>query len=322
MGVGEAMRGVPTYALYGEPAAREGTDFLHCETIEARSRLHDFRIRPHRHEQLFQMLFLSGGEGEATIDGAQAGLPPPCLALVPAFVVHGYAFSNTVEGLVLTLYQDQLAAILRTGPEALGSLAAPHILALAGQQDAARTIAASLQSVAAEFAGAAAGRAAMMQAHLAVALLTADRARTTLACRGAEPPPRGLGHVVRFRQMIDRDFRAHVPIAQYARRLGMTDVHLRRLCREHLGATPLAALNARVVLEARRLLVFSTLGVKEVAAATGFTDEAYFSRFFLRETGLSPTAFRATQRMTGQPPPAAPPPRSAARRPATGRSAV
>ncbi|MDQ2804989.1 MAG: helix-turn-helix transcriptional regulator [Pseudomonadota bacterium] len=101
----------------------------------------------------------------------------------------------------------------------------------------------------------------------------------------------------------------------------MTPVHLRRLCRDHLGTTPLGAVNARIVLEAKRLLVFSSLEVKEVAAAVGFADHAYFSRFFQRETGLAPTAFRATRRMTG-PPPSAGPPRSADRPPATGRSAA
>ncbi len=291
------MRQVPFYALYGEPATRQASDLLHCETIEARSRLHDFRIRPHRHEQLFQMLFLSGGSGEAVLDGMPAALSPPCLALVPPFVVHGYAFSTNVEGLVVTVYQHQVEAVLRACPEALRSLGSARVLALDGQPDTARMIATSLAAVAHEFAGQVTGRAAMMEAHLAVAWLAAHRARAQPPMPG-EAPPRGLGHVIRFRRMVDRDFATRAPIEGYARRLGVTEAHLRRLCQEHLGTTPLAALNARVALEARRLLEFTTLDVKQVAGAVGFADDAYFCRFFRRESGLAPSAFRAMRRTT------------------------
>ncbi len=288
-------REVPTYALYGEPATREATDSLHCETIEARSRLHDFRIRPHRHERLTQILYLSGGEGEAVFDGVRATLQPPCLLLVPPLVVHGYAFSNTVEGLVLTLYQQRAEHILRDKPDVLEGLGSPRVVELHGQPEAARIVAFSLAAIAAEFAGHAPGRTAMMEALLAVVWLAAHRVQSA----AASMPSRGFGHIVRFRQMIERDFAGRLPIEHYARRLGLTEVHLRRLCQEHLATTPLATLNARVTLEARRLLEFSALDVKEVAAATGFTDDVYFSRFFQRETGLTPTAFRARRRTTG-----------------------
>ena len=291
------MRQVPFYALYGEPATRQAADFLHCETIEARSRLHDFRIRPHRHEQLFQMLFLSGGSGEATFDGVPTTLSPPCLALVPPFVVHGYGFSTDVEGLVVTVYQHRVEAILRACPDAVRSLGSPRALALAGQTDAAPTIATSLAALAREFGGHAAGRATMMEAQLATTWVAAFRAPAAPAETG-EAPPKGLGHMVRFRRMIERDFASRAPIERYARRLGMTEVHLRRLCQEHFGTTPLAALNARVVLESKRLLEFTTLDVKQVAGAVGFTDDAYFCRFFRRESGLTPSAFRAMRRTT------------------------
>ena len=79
----------------------------------------------------------------------------------------------------------------------------------------------------------------------------------------------------------------------------MTPVHLRRLRHAHLGTSPMGVLNARAMLEARRLLVFSALDISEIAVATGFNDHAYFSRFFRRASGLSPTAFRARQRRMG-----------------------
>ena len=54
--------------------------------------------------------------------------------------------------------------------------------------------------------------------------------------------------------------------------------------------------NARVVHEAQRDLVYSSLSVKQVAADLGFDDEAYFGRFFKKHTGHRPTEFRVMAR--------------------------
>jgi AraC family transcriptional activator of pobA len=64
------MHGVPTYALYGEQVTDRQHDWLHWETIQSRSSLHRYRIAPHRHEQFFQILSLTGGCGQVTLDGA------------------------------------------------------------------------------------------------------------------------------------------------------------------------------------------------------------------------------------------------------------
>lgn len=315
------MLQVPTYALYGEVAAQGDAEFLHCETIEARSRRHDFRIRPHRHEQFFQLLLLTGGAGEVAFDGIRAVLTPPCLVLLPSLVVHDFLFSNDVGGLVLTLYERHLATLLRGDHQAAALLAGPLVVPLARDRTAARTIAGSLAAVAAEFAGRAPGRLGMIEAHLAVALLAACRAHLAAPSLSPGTQVPGVAHVARFRQLVDSHFRTHLAVEDYASKLGVTPVHLRRLCRRHLGATPLGAINARLLLEARRLLVFTSLGVKEVAAALGFADHAYFSRFFRRGTGRSPTAFRATLQTTPLAA-ASVPRRPAGARPATGRSAA
>lgn len=292
------MLDVPTYDLYGEPGARQDADFLHCETIEDRSRLHDYRIAAHRHDQLLQLLFLAEGSGDVSLDGVRSALVPPCLVIVPATVVHGFSFSNIVTGLVLTLYQSHLEGILHTTPQAAQAVRSPAVLLLSGQTEAARAIADALKAIAVEFTGHAAGRLAIIEAHLAIVAIMIHRACLVTPAADSLAGRRGRTHAVRFREMIDRDFQARATVDDYARRLGVTPVHLRRLCREHLGTTPLGALNARAILEAKRLLVFSSLDVKQIAASIGFDDPAYFSRFFQRATGLAPSAFRARRHTT------------------------
>ncbi len=50
------------------------------------------------------------------------------------------------------------------------------------------------------------------------------------------------------------------------------------------------------MLEAKRSLIYTTLPVSKIAFDLGFNDPAYFSRFFAARAGLSPAAFRRTNR--------------------------
>jgi AraC family transcriptional activator of pobA len=107
--------------------------------------------------------------------------------------------------------------------------------------------------------------------------------------------------IERFRTLLDERWHERLPVAGYAQALGVTAGQLTRVCREMLGLSTLDAINARVVHEAQRELVYSSLSIKQVAAELGFDDEAYFGRFFKKHTGQRPTEFRtmAQRRLAG-----------------------
>ena len=81
--------------------------------------------------------------------------------------------------------------------------------------------------------------------------------------------------------------------AALAATLGITPTQLNRVCHQVLGHSALGVLHGRLVLEAQRDLAYTTLSVKQIALGLGFADAAYFSRFFLRQTGHTPSAWRA-----------------------------
>ena len=65
-------------------------------------------------------------------------------------------------------------------------------------------------------------------------------------------------------------------------------------CKEVLGCTPSTLIHERVLLDAKRHLTYSKASASEIAYDLGFSDSAYFSRFFKRQTGMSPIEFRRT----------------------------
>jgi AraC family transcriptional activator of pobA len=292
------MRRIPTYSLYGELKDSSQADWVHCETIQARSRLHNYEIQPHRHENLFQILHLAGGRAEIVLDGRGSILGGPSIVAIPPMVVHGYTFSPDVEGTVVTLFENRLSHVLRTMGEIESTFRQVQVACLANHPDIAGSIAVDIAALAAEFDGRAPARLGAIEARLALVLVTLHRLKGLPAGHPPGRSERALQHALRFRQLVDREFRAHKPIEEYAHRLGLTPAHLTRICREHLGVSALGVVHERIVLEAKRYLTFTSMSAKEIASALAFEDPSYFTRFFKKKTGIAPLAYRALQRGT------------------------
>ena len=81
-------------------------------------------------------------------------------------------------------------------------------------------------------------------------------------------------------------------VEEYASALGMSSGQLRRICQEVLEMSPLQIINSRLIHIAQRDLAYSSLSVQQIAYVLGFQDAAYFSRFFRKFTGLTPTILR------------------------------
>lgn len=270
---------IPTYALYGETDSRH--DWLHWETIQSRSRLYDYRIAPHRHEQLFQVLSLTGGRGEVTLDGTPFELRPRTIVVVPALTVHAYSFSRNVAGIVVTMMERDLASLGVELPEAQTMPGSP-------------VLSAALESLIAEADHPGASHDAAMRAYLTLLLIALARHRRHAA--PAAEADRSRLHAQAFRQLVARRFRQTRRIGDYAADIGISQTHLNRICRQVLGASALAIIERRIALEARRQLLFSSLSIKQIGADLGYDDPAYFTRFVTRSLGASPAAIRRAAR--------------------------
>lgn len=102
--------------------------------------------------------------------------------------------------------------------------------------------------------------------------------------------------VSRFLDLIDRDVTRRSRIADYARKLAVTPGHLSVLCTQYLGRRAKRVLDDTVLARAQRMLLYTDDTTGRIAASLGFADPSYFSRFFRRETGLTPTEFRQTRK--------------------------
>lgn len=97
---------------------------------------------------------------------------------------------------------------------------------------------------------------------------------------------------LRFRKMVEQEYQHLHTVQDYADRLNVAVRTLNRSVNQCSGKSPLVFINDRIILEAKRLVRYSNLMMKEIAFELGYEDPSYFVKFFKRQTGYLPSDFR------------------------------
>ncbi|MFY7814146.1 MAG: helix-turn-helix domain-containing protein, partial [Chryseobacterium taeanense] len=80
--------------------------------------------------------------------------------------------------------------------------------------------------------------------------------------------------------------------APYADMLNLSPNYLNTLIKEQLALSAGRFIKNRVILEAERLLLHTTLSVTEISYELGFTDNSHFGKYFKSVKNTSPNAYR------------------------------
>ena len=293
---------VPTYGLYGEENAGYGDFWIHSESIESRSQVYDWEIRPHRHDAFFQILHIRSGDGELLSGDDILALGAGSVVTVPPGTSHGFRFSSDIDGHVLTFLASRLPA---PGSGIISLMDRPRAMRLeiAGEGGSGKTggledtvvIRELLVRITDEVAAGFGGRSDFVQACV-VAVLTLI-ARLDVVGEGHDQAAgRDMVRLESLQDLIGLHFREQLPIEFYAHKLGLTTTHLNRIVRRLTGHSVGRLINNRIMEEARRDLVFTSMTVQQIAYELGFSDPAYFNRFFSRQLGMTPKAYRGLER--------------------------
>jgi AraC family transcriptional regulator, transcriptional activator of pobA len=296
IGVFDMVQSVPTFSLYGDAHSDVAHEFVHIEEISARSAARNWQIDAHRHQGLFQLLFVFSGTARVLLDSEERDYASPLAVIIPPGVIHAFKFMPKTEGYVLTLDEAGLAGMAGAGddaPQMFAALQSQAEVTQFGREGGAlvKQVRGLLEQIAAEFANPGLASARMFVWLVRALLLL--MVREQLARRGGDASEeRHAGLFKRFRQLVEAHYREHWPVQRYAQELNLTENRLNRLCRREAGSTAFNLIQARLLLEARRKLVFTAMPVSQLAYELGFSDPAYFNRFFKKVAGTAPGAFR------------------------------
>ena len=95
---------------------------------------------------------------------------------------------------------------------------------------------------------------------------------------------------------IEREHARDLSLSEVAGHIGVTPNYLSRLFALHSDASFTSALNRARVEHAKRLFLNGSTSVHAVGEQVGFTSDTYFIRVFKKQTGMTPSEFRALKR--------------------------
>jgi AraC family transcriptional regulator, transcriptional activator of pobA len=95
-----------------------------------------------------------------------------------------------------------------------------------------------------------------------------------------------------FRILIRKNYKTLKSPSEYAEMLTISRGYLTEVVREVTGKPAQHWIHHEILIEAKRLLAFTHLTVKEIAYELGYSDHTYFSRLFSKIENQSPSEFR------------------------------
>ena len=283
---------IPVYSLQSFSSPERKSQQFQVEVFDAKRH---FSVKyPHRHD-FFEVLYLQKGSGFHVIDGNKYEIKPPCVFFMSPGQAHKLELSNDVEGFIF-IFTSDFYLINRSNPNSLIEFPFFYTihqdnppLVLNNETDI-RFLERLFRQGIAEIENTGEYTLELLRSILDLILNTCAsryQVNENLLNKG-----KGQILVKQFFHLIEENSQKKLLLSDYARLIGVTPNHLTQTVKLLTGKTSSQIIKAKQLLEIKRMLFHTNLSVSEIANQLNFEDQSYFTKFFKRETGLTPLQYR------------------------------
>ena len=99
---------------------------------------------------------------------------------------------------------------------------------------------------------------------------------------------------LQFAELVEQHFKSLRKVNDYLDLMGISDKNLSKALQTVTGKTPKQFIDDRILLEAKRLLVYSNDSIKEITFMLGFDEPSNFTKYFYKNTNINPAQFRTS----------------------------
>jgi AraC family transcriptional activator of pobA len=284
---------VPKVRLYVERADPQETWFVNVGHVTEGGRRW---TAPHAHPAYGQVIYVRVGQGTINLEGSVIPFQGPCALLLPNDCVHGLEYTVDVDRWVVTIEDTYLKQVNAKLPEFSQLWSGPRVIGLGYAEDSGAHFGDLVRQLQYESRSRTIGHVIGTEALLTQLLLILIRGLRSDQIEQEGATRNAIRLTDRFRELVRDHYRDNLRLQDYASMMAVSATQLRAACIAATGMSPTKMIHARLVTEAKRSLIFSDMTIEQIAYALGFVDSAYFTRFFRREAGQSPSQFRAQAR--------------------------
>jgi AraC family transcriptional regulator, transcriptional activator of pobA len=284
-------RKIPVYPLSDYSGGMTLTSEIFVGTFEESIQQRPNRLTIHRHNY-FELFFLEG-KGEHFNDFEVYKIETPTIVCVSPGQVHFWENKESLRGPMICFTQEFAEKYASADYSLLQHrfwfpAGNPPVIPVSKEQ--ARDIAMLLDEIQREFKAGAEGSDRIVRLLLQLILLKMNR--LYLAGNVTQGSRREAELVRNFLVKLEHNLGVASSVSSYAALLSVSPETLSETVKKETGKTPGTLIRERVLLEAKRLLLHTSLNVSEIAYQLLFKDPSYFNRFFRRSTGNTPAEFR------------------------------
>lgn len=283
---------IPVYSLQAFSSPERRSQQFQVEVFDAKRH---FQVKyPHRHD-FFEVLFLLHGSGLHVIDSNKYEIKPPCMFFLSPGQAHKLELSHDIEGYIF-IFTSDFFQLDRSNQNRL--IEFPFFYTI--HQNNPPLLFKNWEDV--TFLDSVFKKAIALVENRAIENPELFRSFLDLILNySANLYPidenllvKGKGHLLvkRFYQLLEEKYRENLTVNDYAFHLSVTPNHLTQTLKLLTGKRSLEIIKAKQLMEIKRLLVHTNLGVSEISNLMNFADQSYFTKFFKRETGLLPLLYR------------------------------
>ncbi len=256
---------------------------------------------PHVHA-FYEILWFQQGKGVHTVDFTNYEVEPGCIFFLTPGQIHHFDGMEKYRGVSIKMCTDFMKEEKEQGNLTLKynifhALDTPPYYII--DENTAATLAGIVKEMEQEEQNCKAfGNIDMLKALLRIFLINVLRHGRQAS--GTKPDTLKPSHMLfmQFRQAVETNYRSLHTVQDYADRLNVATRTLNKCVNDCSGHSPLTLINDRITLEAKRMVRYTSMMIKEIALELGFEDTSYFVKFFKRKTGYLPSEFREADEVT------------------------
>jgi AraC-like DNA-binding protein len=248
----------------------------------------------HRHAY-YEIIWLKKGKGVHHIDMHDYAYAGAVLFLLSPGQMHQLKPVEKAEGYVVKF----LPALFTDGKDMEEYVAGTNLFDNIQAQPLIRVSAAAhaaledvFNKMDAEFNADEADKEKMLLAYLKILITHISRLKRSQAVQEAMHSDTDFALFRLYKMAVERGFRSAHGVQHYAQQLFTQPRTLNSLSKKYAGKTAGELIADRIILEARRELYYNTASIKQISYGLGFDDPAYFTRFFKKQTGMSPQEYK------------------------------
>ena len=278
--------------IYGDNSIDMIRDIIHIAPIEMTAKRNEWYIKPHAHNDLFQIFVVESGYLELIINGESQIVDSFSFFSIPKNISHGLRMNTDTKGWVISLYDKSLENMLKLDTDIINKIDEIHISKLDENNKLITDTIITIQKCIDEYYADLPGKQLALQYLVGMMLLRLYRVFVTSTAFDLSDNKNKI-YYRRFVQLIKEIKSFKISVEDYASRLNISSGHLNRICKDVCGLSPKDVVINFFIDEAKIYLQNFEMSIAEISYELDIEDPAYFTRLFKKRTELTPKEFRS-----------------------------